>query len=205
MIQYISGSEINHHIFQIFFHIQLLRHDITDFLSRFQYNQVSFLLFSDICSGCRTRCFTAFRYIIHQIIDMKCIAAAENTRHRTHQILIADRSSGMRINLHAKPFGKFILRNQTNRKNQRIAFNSLFCSMNRAHLLIHPGNFHCFQPVMSKHPGNRMTQIQRNIIIIKALMNISAQTGWSRLYFIHTDHLSAFQGQTPCHDQSDIT
>ncbi len=120
-------------------------------------------------------------------------------------MLIYDRAAGSRINCNFTSAGNFVLRNKTNRKQQCITFNELFCSSNRLTVRINCRNSNSFYTLFTMNLYDCVAELQRNIKVFNTLNNITTQTRTERHNLADKLYLSTFQSQAAGHNQTDIT
>ena len=71
-------------------------------------------------------------------------------------------------------------------------------------LCVHLGHRHAGQAFLALNVDHRVTQKQRNVIVVQALNNIAVQAAGIRHQFHAGQHLGTLQGHAAGHDQADV-
>ena len=74
----------------------------------------------------------------------------------------------------------------------------------RAELLVHPGDRHTLQPPVSVDAGDRVREVERDVVVVQALQHVAGQAGGVRQHLVDRLHVRAFQRQPPGHDHADV-
>ena len=136
---------------------------------------------------------------------MKDVAAGKDSLCLCLKMIIDIRARCDPVHRYADPFRQLILRNQSDRQKKCVAGIILFGSGDRLSVPVNLGNGNACNPLFSVNFRHGMAQLQRNIIVVETLYNISLKAAgiWHQLGY-HL-HLSSLQRHTPCHDKPDIT
>ncbi len=138
-------------------------------------------------------------------MHMEHVAAGINARDACFQLIRNHGTARNRRKLHMRSTAQFVFRNQANGEKQCIAIEMHFSSGNRTPVRADFRNRDAGQTIASFNAGHRMGQIQRNVIVMQALHNVSVQTGGEGHQFHAGQDLGALERHAAGHDQADIT
>ena len=119
-------------------------------------------------------------------------------------MLVNNRTVGQRVYFQIKAAGQLVLRNQTYRQQYGIALDIKFGTRNRSHALINLSNGDTGYALFTMDSNDSVREVQRNIIVVQALNDITGKTVGEGADFQTSLNLAAFQAHTAGHNQTDI-
>ena len=69
---------------------------------------------------------------------------------------------------------------------------------------VHLCDLHAREPVGAEHARDRVAQVQRDVIVVQALVDVARQTRGGGLGLVHAEHLRALKRQAARHDEPDV-
>ena len=141
---------------------------------------------------------------IHEVVHMDDVACRENPQLAGLAPLIDNRAARQRVYREAEPSRKLVFGNQPDGEKHRVAVDLKFRPGNRAHLVVDFCHRDARDAVFSVNRNDGMRKMERNIIVVQALDDISREAVGERADFQHRLHFAAFQRHAPRHDQADV-
>ena len=110
----------------------------------------------------------------------------------------------MTVKLDSETLRQLVFRDKSDGNYERVAFYSLGAVGYGLIIFIDLADLNGLEAVSAENSRDRMAQVQGDVIIGKALVDISRKSGGRGVYFIHAEHLRALKSQTASHDEPDI-
>ena len=132
------------------------------------------------------------------------VAAGEDALLAGLQAVIDHRALGKRAHLHARLLAELIFGNQAHGQKQRIAVEMLLRAGDRLALLVHLRHRDAAEALTPLNIDHRMTEHERNIIVLEALDDISVEAAGIGHQFHAGQHLGALERHAAGHDEADV-
>jgi len=169
-------------------------------------NKVDAVVVESMTGSSTTSCKTLSTDVIHKIVHLKGITASKHTGNVGLEGGINDGSVGARMELDAHVTADFVLGDKTNGKKKAIALHVIgLAHVGLESLGITRSNGNTLNVILAVDGNNGVAQVERNLVVLKALNNITLKTVAGRKNLKHTKNIAVLKGHTTSHDQTDIT
>jgi len=139
-------------------------------------------------------------------VNLKSVTTSKHTRNVGLKRRVNDGSIGARMKLHTHVAAHLVLGDETDRKEEAITLDVISLGHIRLKSLrIAWGNSHTLNMILAVDGNNSVAQVQRNLVVLKALHNIALKTIASGKNLEHTKNVAVLKSHTTSHDKTDIT
>ena len=132
------------------------------------------------------------------------VAAGEHARDGGLHVFVYDRAVRARVHLNIRAAAQLVLRDQTDRQQDRVAVEGHFGARDRTAVRADLGNDDALHAVLALNVRNGVGEIKRNVKVIEALHDVSRQTAGIRHDLDAGEHLRALERHAARHDETDV-
>ena len=104
----------------------------------------------------------------------------------------------MTVELDAQRLGKLVFRDKSDRYDKRVAFNFFRRFGNRPIIFVHLADLDRLKAIFAEYTRDGVAQMQGDIIIGKALIDISRKSRGRGVNFINAENLGSLKPETLC-------
>ena len=141
---------------------------------------------------------------VHQVMDMGHIAAGKDAGHGGLHIFIDHRAVGSGIDGDARLAGQLIFGDEAHGEQQGVAVKHHLGTGDGLTAFIHLRDHHLLHPVPSSDIGDRMGEVEGNVVVVETLDDVSVQTAGVGHDLHAGQDLCALQSHAAGHDEADV-
>ena len=135
---------------------------------------------------------------------MEHVAGREHAGDAGLIVLIHKGALGAPVHRQAGAVGDVPGGNEAHRQDEGVAVHPLLGAGDGAEPFVHLGDGHPFQPLPAVDVGDGVAQVEGDVVVVEALLDVPGQAPGIGLNLIDTLYMGPFQGHAPGHDEADI-